>query len=445
MLTLLGRPYRFCDGMSRRAFMKIGGLALGGLALPDILRAEAATGVGNSHKSIIMVFLPGGPSHLDLYDLKPNAPSEVRGEFRPIQTSVPGVQICEHLPRLAARLDKLVVLRSLVGAADDHASHVCFTGWSRLGRQPAGNWPNIGSVVSRLKGSVQPTVPPFVALAKPMLHAPYNDPGPGFLGMSHASFTPDGECLANMQLKGVTLERLENRQALLASFDRFRREADASGMAAAMDVFSRQAIDVLTSSKLREALDVSREDPRVRERYGPGAAELIEGFNAAPRLNQQFLVARRLVEAGVRCVTLAFGAWDWHDRNFFGLKGQLPHLDRGVAALVDDLHARGLDRDVAVVVWGEMGRTPRINKLAGRDHWPAVSCALLAGGGMRTGQVIGSTNRLGEAVRERPVHYLDVFATLYRHMGIDTSRTIADLAGRPQYLVDQHQTIGELL
>lgn len=445
MLTLYGQPYRLCDAVTRRAFLKIGGLALGGLSLADLLRAEAEAGVRGSHKAVIMVFLPGGPAHLDLYDLKPNAPAEVRGEFRPIKTNVPGIEICEHLPRLAGIMDKLVVIRSLVGATDDHASHLCLTGYGRQGPQPSGNWPNVGSVVSKLQGPADPTVPPFVALAARMLHPPYNDSGPGFLGLSHAGFLPDGECRANMALKTLSLERLQERRALLSSFDRLRRDLDATGTASAMDAFCRQAFEVLTSSKLRDALDLSREDPRVRERYGAGTAELIPAFNAAPRLTQQFLIARRLVEAGARCVTLAFGAWDWHDANFVGLKGQLPYLDQGVSALVEDLHARGLDKDVSVVVWGEMGRTPRINKNAGRDHWPAVSCALLAGGGMHAGQVIGSTNGTGEAVQDQPVHFLDVFATLYRNLGLDTSKTLTDLAGRPQFLVDHHQPIRELV
>jgi uncharacterized protein (DUF1501 family) len=213
-----------------------------------------------------------------------------------------------------------------------------------------------------------------------------------------------------------------------------------------MDAYQRQAFGVLTSSRLRDALDLSREDPRVRALYGDGTAELITGFNAAPRLTEDFLTARRLVEAGARCVTVAFGAWDWHERNFSGLRGQLPHLDRGLAALVADLHQRGLDQDVLVVVWGEFGRSPRVNRAAGRDHWPAVASAVLAGGGLRLGQVIGSTNRFGEAARTRPVHFLEVLATVYHHLGIAPNRlTLPDLSGRPQALVEQHGPIGELL
>jgi uncharacterized protein (DUF1501 family) len=248
-----------------------------------------------------------------------------------------------------------------------------------------------------------------------------------------------------LTLQGDDRGRYRQRVDLLTQFDDLRRELDGTGTMTALDAYQQRAFSLLTSSRLRTALDLSREDPRVRDLYGEGTAELIVGFNAAPRLTQQFLLARRLVEAGVRCVTLAFGAWDWHDRNFSGLKGQMPYLDRGLAALVTDLHQRGLDKDVSVVVWGEFGRSPRINKDAGRDHWPAVSCALLAGGGMRMGQVIGSTTRLGEMPRERPVHFREVLATLYHNLGIDTDRTtLADLSGRPQYLAEHAKPLPEM-
>jgi hypothetical protein len=435
MLTLLGTRYRLCDGLSRRGFLGIGGLAVGGLTLPAVLRADAQA-ARRSAKSVIMIFLPGGPSHLDLVDLKPEAPPEVRGEFRPIATWVPGIRLCEHLPRLAAVTDRLAVIRSLVGGVDDHACHVCLTGHSRLGPQPAGDWPTFGAAVSRALGPAAPAVPPFISLAPRLLHPPYNDPGPGFLGAAHATFTPDGESRANLDLRRGS--RWRDRTGLLARFDQLRRDIDASGMMAGMDAYQQRAFGVLTSSRLRDALDLAREDPKVRALYGTGTRELIPGFNAAPRLTEHFLLARRLVEAGARCVTVAFGAWDWHEKNFPGLRGQLPYLDQGLAALVTDLHQRGLDRDMAVVAWGEFGRSPRINQSAGRDHWPAVSCALLAGGGLRTGQALGSTNRLGEVPRERPVHVREVLATLYHGLGIDGRQTtFTDFSGRPHPLVDQ--------
>jgi hypothetical protein len=448
MLTILGKPQNgFCDGLSRRSFLKIGGLALGGMSLPQILKAESVAGVSPSHKAIIMVFLPGGPPHQDFVDLKMDAPAEVRGEFKPIKTNVPGIEICEHFPLLAQRMDKLIPIRSVVGASGAHDAYECVTGRRRRGQQPPGGWPALGSVLSKVRGPGHPSMPAFVGLSPKMGHMEWADNGPpGFLGVAHAPFKPDGEGKADMVLNGVTLDRLGDRQALLTSFDRFRRDADASGMAAGMDTFYQQSFDILSSKKLSDALDVTREDPRVPERYGAGTPALIPGFNAAPRLTQQFLLARRLVEAGARCVTLAFGGWDWHATNFLGLRGQLPYFDQGMSALVDDLHERGLDKDVLVVAWGEMGRSPRVNKDAGRDHWPAVSGALLAGGGLRTGQVIGATTRLGDVPRDRPVHNLEIFATIYHHLGIDRSGlTLTDLSGRPQNLIDSYEPVKELL
>jgi hypothetical protein len=446
MLSILGQPYRLCDGLSRRAFLKIGSLAVGGLTLADVLRAESVAGTRRSHKSVIMIFMPGGPSHLDLYDLKPEAPVEVRGEFRPIRTAVPGIQICEHLPKLARIMDRLVPIRTITGGPDDHASHICLTGFNRLGPQPSGGWPTLGSFVSKLQGPVEPTVPPYVGLAAKMIHPPYNDPGPGFLGAAHSAFEPDGQTRFNMTLNGVSLERLGDRQTLLAQFDRLRKKVDNGAIARGFDVFQEQALRVIASSTLRDALDVSREPAAVRARYGPGDPSLVEGFNAAPKMPEHLLAARRLVEAGARCVTLAFGAWDWHVTNFKGMRHEMPLFDHGVAALVEDLHERGLDRDVMVVAWGEFGRSPRVNAQAGRDHWPGVSCALLAGGGLRTGQVLGRTNHLAEMPLDRPVHFQEVLATIYHHLGIDVdATTLPDLNGRPHYLVDGHQPIAELL
>lgn len=259
---------------------------------------------------------------------------------------------------------------------------------------------------------------------------------PGFLGVPYAPFEPNkGSGLDDMTLQGVTVERLADRRALLASFDRFRRDVDASGVMSGLDTFNQQAFGVLTSSKLLHALDLSNEDPRIVERYGKGDAKNRD--DGGPKLMEHFLAARRLVEAGARCVTVAFSRWDHHGGNFSALRQDLPLLDQGLTALITDLHERGLDKDVSVVVWGEFGRTPTINKDAGRDHWPRVSCALLAGGGMRHGQVIGATDRLGGEATERPVRFGEVFATLYQRLGIDVNKvTFPDLAGRPQYLVD---------
>ena len=452
MLSILGpRPVLACDGQTRRQFLKIGGLALGGMTLPQILRAESESAAQHgrrlSHKAVIMIYLSGGPSHQDMYDLKMDAPSEIRGSFQPIQTNVPGIEICEHMPRLAKIMDKFAIIRSLYGGPDQHASDMCLSGYpiGPGGRQS--NHPSLGSAVSKIQGTVDPAIPPFVGLTTKTGHAPYSNPGlPGFLGLAHAPFQPDSDGLANMRLNGITLDQLRHRQTLLDSFDGFRRRVDENPTMLGVDAFTRKAFDVLTSSKLVEALDLEREDPALRDRYGRGSASPAFGEDAGPHWMDQFLMARRLVEAGVRCVTLSFGSWDRHGGNFERLPEQLNKLDLGITALVEDLHARGLDQDVSVIAWGEFGRTPRINASGGRDHWPQASCALLAGGGMKMGQVIGSTNRLGEVPQDRPIHYQDVFATLYRQLGIDVATTtIPDHSGRPQYLVDRRNAIPELI
>ena len=435
MLTIFGTQSRFCDGISRRNFLKIGALGLGGLTLPQILQAEAQSGIRRSHKAIIMIFLPGGPSHQDIFDLKADAPSEIRGEFKPIRTKVPGIQICEHLPLLAKVMDKTAILRSVVGALDDHDAFQCLTGRT-VRNQPPGGWPSLGSVVSKLQGPINRSLPPFVGLSPKMGEMRWARSGdPGFLGLAHAPFKPSGAGKDDMVLNGVTLDRLADRRALLASFDRLRRDIDSSGMLEGLDAFNEQAFGMLTSSRLLEALDLEKEDPKARARYGKGDSKNRD--DGGPKLMEHFLTARRLVEAGARCVTLAFSRWDHHGKNFDALRQDLPLLDQGVSALVEDLHQRGLDKDVSVIVWGEFGRTPTINKDGGRDHWPRVSCALLAGGGMKTGQVIGATDRLGGEAVERPVAFGEIFATLYHNLGIDVNKvTVHDLSGRPQFLVD---------
>jgi hypothetical protein len=382
-----------------------------------------------------MIFLPGGPSHQDMFDLKPDAPAEYRGEFNPIDTNVSGIRICEHLPRIARLMDKCAIIRSMVGASGNHDAVQCLTG-RRPGSGPPGGWPSLGSTLSKLYGAVDPAIPPFVGLSQPTAHVPWGDAGsPGFLGVSQAPFKPSGAGKADMVLNGVSLDRLADRRQLLGAFDRFRREVDASGMMSGIDSFNNQAFGLLTSGALLSALDLKNEDPRVIERYGKGDPRPRD--DGSPKLMEHFLIARRLVEAGARCVTLAFSRWDHHGDNFGALRQDLPMLDQGVSALIEDIHQRGLDKDVSVVVWGEFGRTPVINSTGGRDHWPNVSCALLFGGGMRTGQVIGSTDRLGGDAKDRPIKFGDVFATLYHNLGIDPhATTVNDLSGRPQYLVD---------
>ncbi len=469
MLTIAGSESTYCDGISRRSWMKIGGLAMGGLALPEILQSEAASGGRTGIKGIIMVILPGGPSHLDMYDLKPDAPAEVRGEFRPITTRVPGIEICELLPRLADLTDRVTLIRSLVGFKNDHNTHWCTTGWESHAAMPSspmipgfppGGWPSMGAVLSKQFGLRVPGVPAAVDLVPLdadarfiMRTAPTQS---GYLGPAHAGFEVEAVDRRNIMLNGASLRRLSDRRALLGGFDNFRRRVDTPGFRDGIDEFHRQAFEVLTSPRLANALDLSREESANRRRYG------LERKYPTEREGRthldQFLLARRVIEAGARCVTIAFNRWpfgrmlqgdynwDWHKDNFGEARGTLPLFDLGLSALIEDLEERGLLDDVAVVVWGEFGRTPKINANAGRDHWPNVGGALLAGGGMRCGQVLGSTTRFGEEPDTRPIHFRDVFATLYQRLGINVATTqFSDLAGRPQYLVGNHRPLAELV
>ncbi|MEN9666680.1 MAG: hypothetical protein RLZZ326_3043 [Planctomycetota bacterium] len=439
-----GQGARFCDGLSRRDMLRIGTLSVGGLSLPQILAAEQASG-HRTHKSVIMIYMCGAPGHQDMYDLKMNAPAEIRGEFKPIATNVPGIEICEHMPRLARIMDKCVPLRSVHGSPDgNHDSFICYTGRT-VRNQPPGGWPSMGAVTSKLLGSVDQAVPAFVGLSPDAGHPPYGSPGlPGFLGVSHAAFRPNGASSTDIVLKDLTQARLADRRSLLGDVDRLRRDIDATRALDGMDSLTRSAFDILTSSRLAKALDVGEEPESVRERYGKGDPNRFG--DGAPRNLEHFLVARRLVEAGARVVTLNFGRWDFHSDNFNGMRDtHLPQFDQGLSALIEDLHARGLDKDVAVVAWGEFGRTPLINKDAGRDHWPQVGGGLLAGGGFRTGQVIGATDRLGGEIVDRPVHFAEVLATLYRHLGIDPAEaSLRDHTGRPQYLLDNPTPLPEL-
>jgi hypothetical protein len=437
---------RFCDGVSRRSFLQIGALGLGGLTLPKLLELEAAAGERKSHKSVIMIYCCGGPPHQDMYDIKIDAPVEVRGEFDSIKTAVPGIEICELLPNLARNMDKLVPIRTIVGCRDSHAGYQCFTGHLNQ-NEPAGGWPHLGSAVSRLQGPTMPGVPPFVSLCYTTQHKPYNEPAGSFLGLGHSSFRPTGPGRDDLVLQGIDATRLDDRRNLLSAVDRLRRHVDNRGMMDGMDTFTQRAMGILTSSELFDALDISKEDPKIRERYGSDDADKPKG-DGAPRVPQNFLLARRLVEAGARVVTVNYSFWDWHGQNFKNARQELPIFDRGVAALVEDLHERGMDKDCTVVVWGEFGRTPKINKDAGRDHWPRVSCALLAGGGMQTGQTIGETDRLGGEPISRPVTFEEVHATLYHNLGIHLASAprLFDFRGRPQYLVDPNvKPIAELI
>ena len=446
MLTIYGRSSRrahTCDGVSRRNFLKIGGMAMGGLSLAQALQMEATARLGSNQKSIINIYLPGGPSHIDLWDLKPDAPADIRGEFSPARSNVPGIEICELFPRMSQMMDKFIPIRSICDADGRHDGYQCMTGFKFGARGPAGGQPAAGAWVSHLQGPVNEAVPPHLSLMYPTGNRTWGEPGTGgFLGVKHNPFNLVGKTARstpeNMILNGITLERLRDRTALRNSFDRFRSDLDTSGAMDGLDVYSQQALGILSTSKLAEALDLSKEDPRIVERYGKSDEKFQR--DGAPKMIENFCIARRLVEAGARFVSLNYSRWDWHGgdgMNFPRSREEFPLLDQGLSALVTDLHERGLDRDVSVVVWGEFGRTPKINSKNSRDHWPRVSCAMLAGGGMRTGQVIGATNKYGEHAVERPVKFQEVFATLYHNVGLDVRKVrVFDNTGVPRYLVD---------
>ncbi|MSR52613.1 MAG: DUF1501 domain-containing protein [Gemmataceae bacterium] len=456
MLTMFGRPHSrggFCDGVNRRDFLTIGGTLLGGgLSLPNLLAAEDKSGIKNSHRSVINIYLPGGPPHLDMWDLKPDAPVEVRGEFKPIQTSVPGVQICELFPRIAKMMDKFAIIRSLVGSSGDHDAYQCMTGRPRT---PVNNgfWPSLGAWVSKVQGPADRSVPAHCTLMYRTGEQRWGYPGDGgFLGLAHSPFRlvggkENGMKSDNLVLKGVTLEQLNDRTSLLSGFDDINRKIDRTGVMDGMDSFNRQAFDILTSSKLKDAIDLTKEKPETLARYGvddPGFER-----DGAPRMVRNFCIARRLVEAGARVVTMNFTRWDWHGsdgKNFVQARKDFPLLDVAVTSLIEDIYDRGMDKDVSVIVWGEFGRTPRINKDASRDHWPQLSCALMAGGGMKTGQAIGESNHLAERATKRPVTHQEIFATLYKNLGVDLNTVREyDANGRPHYPLDGDvQAIREL-
>lgn len=430
MLTIWGERQRFCDGMNRRNFMQIGAFGAG-LTLADMLRAKAATPAvrdtlpRTQPKAVIMIYLPGGPSHIDMYDMKPDAPAEIRGEFKPIQTNVSGVQICELMPMQARMWDKLSVIRSVV-AVDEHSDSNVMSGFPERENKIAGH-PSIGSVLSKLRTNVGNDVPPFVSLRGMSLGTE-----PGYLGVAHRPFTPDGPGLQNLRLSsGINAERMDDRKNLLGQFDTVRREIDASGTMKGMDAFTGRAFDMIASGTVRKALDLNQEDPRTRDRY---------------RGVDRFLTARRLIEAGVSCVTLSHGGWDTHTGNFKTLKKQLPEIDRGVANLIQDLHDRGMQDDVVTVMWGEFGRTPKINPSdAGRDHWSPVMSALIAGGGLKMGQAIGSSSARGEYPKDRPYKVPHVLSTVYQALGVDPSQTFPNGAGRPMYILEDRNTVEELI
>jgi len=439
MLDVFAGRYGTCDGLSRRSFLRVGMLGLAGLTLPDLLRLRAlasSRGEPATDTAVIQIVLGGGPTHIDTYDPKPDAPKEFRGEFHPIPTNVPGISVCELLPQQAQVMDKMAIIRSLHHTTADHNSgqHWIMTGFPATQQLQRGNdRPSVGSIISKLRGPNRPGVPPYVAIP----NAPQYSQG-AYLGPGHNPFDLGGDPAGNFRVRnldpagGLNLGRLEDRRYLLGKLDRIERERDASGMMDGLDRFTAQAYEMVTGPAARKAFDIAREDPRLRERYGRN------------RVGQSCLLARRLVEAGVTCVTISDGGWDHHGQVFQQCRKQLPPLDAAIASLVEDIYDRGLADKVLVVAWGEFGRTPRVNGQAGRDHWPGAMSALVAGGGLRMGQAIGATNRKAEQPTERALHPEDVLHTVYRVLGIDTSHEFLNEAGRPMAVLNTGHPIEEL-
>lgn len=428
--------------LTRRDCLRVGFAGMGGLTLPNLLRlqaASAADGKPVKKKSVILVWLAGGPSHIDMYDLKPDAPAEFRGEFRPIRTNVSGIEISEHLPLQAKIMDKLAIVRS---AYHTNAGHGMGSQWMLTGYQPTievndNIYPSLGSVVARLQGASDPVLPAYVNLPRLL------DLGKAaYLGASYNPFSPENDPnsesfqVRNLKLPGrVDSQRLQRRRGLLGELDQIRRDIDLKGDIEGLDTFYNDALQMVTNDKAIAAFDIKQEGEKLRETYGRND------------LGQSCLLARRLVEAGVSFVTVqAGGGWDTHGDNFKQLKDNLlPKYDRAVAALVQDLHDRGLQDDVLVMSFGEFGRTPRINSGAGRDHWPGAASILYAGGGLKMGQGVGSTNDKGEYPTSKAATPGCVLSTMYHVLGIDYKHVFYDHAQRPLPVLNEGEPIEDLI
>jgi hypothetical protein len=441
----------------RRSFLKAGVLGASGLSLSHLLRHEAkanapATKSGRK-PSVIILWMRGGPSHIDMWDPKPGAPVEFRGEFGTMPTKVPGITLTDMLPMCANVMDKWSIVRSLHHGDAGHSSgdQICFTGHPS-GPNPDENvYPSCGSIVARQLGHLDTRLPAYVMI-------PRNVPGTGaaYLGATYKAFetqadpaNPGPFRLPNFELpQGVNMERVGDRRELLAGFDKLRRDVDANGQLKALDRYGQQAWDILTSSAARDAFDLDREPEPVRERYGfmpafdPKAADRC----GSPAWSQRILLARRLVEAGVRLVTVDLRWWDTHVKGFESLKlGFLPRFDRAYSALIEDLEVRGLMDSTLVIAWGEFGRTPRVNGNAGRDHYPNVFSAALAGGAVKGGRVVGSSDEKGAFPKANPKTPQDVLKTMYDHLGIDTEAQYLHPTGRPISVLPSGKVIEELM
>lgn len=463
-----GPAFANCTGFSRRSFLCAGSLGIAGFNLPQLLAAEARAGIQSARKSIILIHLDGGPPQMDLIDPKPDAPSELRSPFAPLSTNVPGLRLTELMPQCAKIADKLVFLRSLVGSDGKHHAFQCQSGYRENELRSVGGRPVLGCVVNHLLSKHTDDVPNFVDLmqGRPLVR---NSARPGFLGLRDRPFRPDisdrwkreleegmkgelarlgGEHKTGMRrLQEMSVSRLDDRLALLANLDQFNRSLDHSGCMEAMDHFTRQAYRILTTGAFANAMDIDQEEASVLEHYTPNMklagkrSYTSEGPDAVLKL----LLARRLVEAGVRVVSVSLSDFDTHSDNNIRMQQLGPLFDFGFHALVTDLESRGLLDDVTVLAWGEFGRTPRVNAKGGRDHWPELSMGMMAGGGLIGGTVLGATDRIAGEVIDRPVAYADVVATLYHQIGIDPSTIIHDLTGRPHVLMDRGEVMRELL
>lgn len=440
--------------LNRRGFVKAGVLGLTGLNLAGLLRAETTEHTTKSGRkpSVIILWMRGGPSHIDMWDPKPDAPVEYRGEFGVSKTNVPGILLSDMLPMCGRIMDKWSIVRSLHHHDAGHSTgdQICFTGYNP-GPNPDENvHPSCGAVVSKQLGHLSPNLPAYVMI-------PRQVPGTGsaYLGVAHKPFetgadpaNPGPFQLPNFSLaQGVSLDRVGDRRELLGCFDQVRRDVDASGQMNALDRFNQQAWNILTSPAARDAFDIDREPAPLRERYGfmpafdPGAANRC----GAPAWSQRILLARRLVEAGVRLVTVDLRWWDTHVKGFESLRlGFLPRFDRAYSALIEDLDARGLLDSTLVVAWGEFGRTPRVNNDAGRDHYPNVFSAALAGGPIKGGLVLGESDAKGAFPKNNAKKPQDVLATVYRHLGVDAEAQYLNGAGRPISVLPYGSPLEEL-